>query len=303
MSSRVFIRGARLLAIASVVAIGVNSIVWAIADWHLADMRVYQEAALRIRAGEPLYGGDVDALSAYRYAPWFAYAWVPLTYLPQAAINILWSAFLLVGAALSTWAVVRRPSAARVILVLLVGPILFGISAIGNVQAPMIALLILGIPRRWGWLAVGAAASLKVVPLLLALVFVAERRWWQAAAAVVSAVALWLPVAWMSADAVTFDPGLARTLPAAAWLAVGGLAVGTAALLAWRESRHAALAAATAAILALPRLFVYEISLLLVGTLELERRQDEVHRQPGSRRNVRVAPERVSVRHTDPGND
>lgn len=270
MSVRVLIRGARLLVIACVVAIGVNSIVWAIADWHLADMRVYQEAALRIRAGEPLYGGDVDALSAYRYAPWFAYAWVPLTYLPQGVINILWSGLLLAGAALSTWAVVHPRAPARVILVMLMGPILVGISAIGNVQAPMIALLMFGMPRRWGWLAVGVAASLKVVPLVLALVFVAERRWWQAGAAVISAAALWLPVAWMGADALTFDPGPARTLPQAAWLAVGGLAVTTAAVLAWRGSRHAALGAAAAAVLVLPRLFVYEVTLLTAAAQRVE---------------------------------
>ena len=96
-------RYARLIAIAVIVAIGVNSIVYAIFDWHLADMHVYQDAALRIRAGEPLYGGDVDALSAYRYAPWFAYAWVPLTYLPQAVIDVGWSVFLLAGSALALW--------------------------------------------------------------------------------------------------------------------------------------------------------------------------------------------------------
>src|SRR5688572_27061268 len=100
-------RFARLIAIAVIVAIGVNSIVYAIFDWHLADMHVYQDAALRIRAGEPLYGGDVDALSAYRYAPWFAYAWVPLTYLPQIVIDVGWSIFLLAGSALALWPGIR----------------------------------------------------------------------------------------------------------------------------------------------------------------------------------------------------
>src|SRR5688500_6182002 len=80
-------RFARVIAIAVIVAIGVISIVYAIFDWHLADMHGYQDAPPRIRAGEPLYGGDVDALSAYHYAPWFAYAWVPRTYLPQIVID------------------------------------------------------------------------------------------------------------------------------------------------------------------------------------------------------------------------
>ena len=261
-------RFARLVAIAVIVAIGVNSIVWAVADWHLADMHVYQEAALRIRAGEPLYGGDVDPLSAYRYAPWFAYAWVPLTGVPQAALNVGWSAFLLGGSALAIWAGLRHGGPAQLFVALLMGPILFAISAGGNIQGPMLALLLIGIPRRWAGVAVGIAASLKVFPIVLVLIFVAQRRWWQVAIALATAAALWLPALGMDAAAVTFDPGLARTLTEPLWLLTAALALATAALLALRRSRYVALAAATAAVLTLPRLFVYEVSFLMVGTLD-----------------------------------
>jgi hypothetical protein len=228
-------------------------------------MHVYQDAAIRIRAGEQLYGGEVGTLDAYRYAPWFAYAWVPLTYLPQPMIDVVWSAFLLVGSAVAIRAVARPLTGSTLILLSLVAPILFGISAIGNVHGPMMALLLLGMPRRWGGIAVGIAASLKVVPILLVLVFIAQRRWTQLAAAVATAAALWLPIVWMDVDMVTLDPGAARSLPDVMWLPVAGLALGAAAVLAWRRSPNAALGAATAAILALPRLFVYEISLLLVA--------------------------------------
>ena len=261
-------RIARLVAIAVIVAIGVNSVVWAIADWHLADMHVYQDAALRLRAGQQLYGGDVDTLSAYRYAPWFAYAWIPLTLLPQPVIDVGWSAFLLAGSAIATWLVVRPATRPRVALALLVGPILFGISAIGNLQGPMLALLMLGMPRRWAGLAIGLAASLKVAPLLLALALVAERRWMQAAIAVTASVILWAPVLWLGAEPITLDPGLARTLPVPVWLLVAGVALSIAVFLAWQRSRYSALAAAAAALLALPRLFVYDITLLVVGTVD-----------------------------------
>ncbi|MGI8929495.1 MAG: glycosyltransferase 87 family protein [Candidatus Limnocylindrales bacterium] len=261
-------RYARLVAIAVIVAIGVNSIVWAIADWHLADMHVYQDAALRIRAGEPLYGGDVDSLSAYRYAPWFAYAWVPLTYLPQGMIDFGWSVFLVTGSALAIWASLRGGGHSRVLLALVMAPILFGISAIGNVQGPMLALLMIGLPRRWAGLAVGVAASLKLAPLILALIFLAQRRWWQFLTAVATTTVLWLPAVWMAIDPVTFDSGLARTLPQPLWLAVAAVGLISATALAWKRSRHVTLAAALAAVLAIPRLFVYDISLLLVGTLD-----------------------------------
>ena len=262
------VRIARAVVLAVVIAIGINAVVWAVLDWHLADMHVYQDAALRIRAGDQLYGGEVGTLNAYRYAPWFAYAWVPLSYLPQPVIDVAWSAFLLTGSAVAIRAVARPITGSTLILSALMAPILFGISAIGNVHGPMMALLVLGMPRRWGGLAVGIAASLKVVPFLLVLVFIAQRRWSQAAVAVATTAVLWLPIVWMDVDLVTLDPGAARSLPDVLWLPMAGMATGVAAVLAWRRSPRAALAAATAAILTLPRLFVYEISLLLVALVE-----------------------------------
>lgn len=266
-------RVARLVAIAVIVAIGVNSIVWAIADWHLADMHVYQDAALRIRRGEQLYGGAVDALSAYRYAPWFAYAWVPLTYLPQPIVDVGWSVFLLAGSAFALWPGLREGGRSQLLVLLFMAPILFAISAVGNVHGPVLALLMLGIPRRWAGLAVGFTASLKLIPIVLTLIFVAQRRWWQVVIAVGTAAVLWLPAAFMDAATVTFDPGPARTLPEPVWPLVAAAAILGAGVLAWRRSRYVALAAASAAVLAIPRLFVYEISLLLVGTLGLRRHE------------------------------
>ncbi len=132
----------------------------------------------------------------------------------------------------------------------------------------MLALLLIGLPRQWAGVAVGVAASLKLVPLVLVLVFVAQRRWWQVVAAIATAAILWLPALLTGADLVTFDPGLARTLPQPVWLAGAAMAVAGAAFLAWRRSPYVALAASTAAVLVLPRLFVYEISLVMVGTVD-----------------------------------
>ena len=53
----------------------------------------------RLREGAGLYPvlTNVDASEVYRYAPWFAWLTVPWTYLPQQVAGALWSAVLLVG--------------------------------------------------------------------------------------------------------------------------------------------------------------------------------------------------------------
>ena len=279
--SRLASRAGRLAVVAILTGVGLSLIIWAVADWHLHDMEVYEAAAWRIRNGEPLYGGEVDTLSAYRYAPWFAYAWVPLTYLPTMAVRIGWSVLLLAATLVALWPFATRRS---FLLVVLFGPILVGITAIGNVHPAMMALLVWGLPSRWGGIAVGVAASLKVVPILLVLGFVAERRWRQAGIALATAALLWLPVLGQEIAPVSFDPGLARTLATPAWVATAAAAVGLAAWLASRRSRLTTLASATAALLALPRLFVYDVSLLMVGALPPRAADSTAAARPDGRR-------------------
>lgn len=250
------------IALTLLIGIGVNNVAEGIADWHLHDMHVYHDAAMRLRSGDVLYGGGVDANTAYRYAPWFAWAWQPLTFLPDVVVQIGWSVALLAATALAT-ASLWHPNRASILLMLLFAPLLFGISTGGNVQALMLAALVWGIPRRWGWLAVGLAGSLKVVPLAYCVVFIAQRRWWQAAGAVALAAALWAPVLWMTIEPITFAAGPARTLATPIWITLAASAGIGALLLATVRSRYTALAAGIAAVLALPRLFVYELALLL----------------------------------------
>lgn len=251
-----------LLAAALLTAIGAAYIGEGLANWNLLDMSAYREAALRIRAGEVLYGGDVHLNSAYRYAPWFAYAWVPLTYLPDALVRVGWSCLLLLGVALSIRPLMRRERA-RLLLLLLFAPLMFGAASGGNVQPLMIGALVWGLPTRWGWLAVGFAASLKLIPLAFCAVFIAERRWWQAIAAMVLTAILWLPILWLPIEPITFETGLARILPAPLWLIIPLFGALVALLFAARRSRFTALAAALAALVALPRLFIYELGMLL----------------------------------------
>lgn len=251
-----------IAALVLLLGIGAASIAEALTNWNLLDMTAYRDAALRIRADEVLYGGDVHLNSAYRYAPWFAYAWVPLTYLPDAVVRVVWSLLLTIGA-LAAIAPLLKLDRTHVLLLALFVPLLIGTVSGGNVQPLMIGVLVAGLSTRWGWLAVGFAASLKLIPLAFCAVFIAQRRWTQLAGALLLTALLWLPVAWMPIDPITFETGLARMLPTPLWVLIP-LAGGAVALwFAFRQSPYTPLAAALAAVLALPRLFVYEIAILL----------------------------------------
>jgi len=109
---------------------------------------VYLEAARRLRHGRPLYvAGDV-AVNSYWYAPWYAAAWVPFTFLPREVVAVAWSAVLLAATAavaLLLW----RMRGTGALLALMVAPALFAVSAGGNVQALMVLALLLGFHRSW----------------------------------------------------------------------------------------------------------------------------------------------------------
>src|SRR4026208_987385 len=83
-------RLARTVVLAFIVAITILNVVWAIGDWHLHDMNVYWTAAEQWRqTGNPYTPvPTADADSVYRYAPWFAAAWVPLTLRPRLPVEI-----------------------------------------------------------------------------------------------------------------------------------------------------------------------------------------------------------------------
>jgi hypothetical protein len=253
---RVLARLPYLVCLAIVFGIGLSQVVLAVTDWRLDDWAIYRAAADRILAGKPLYSAG-DALHAYRYAPWLAYVAVPFS-------GPTWSAVMLAGSGLAVLPLMRRwrQPEALVLLGIFV-PILFYLSSSGNVQGPMLAALVWGLPTRLAFLAVGLAASLKVTPILFAFVLVAERRWWQAAGAVLVAGVLWLPVLWVGTDAATFASGAAQLLPTPVWALAVLASVGLTGWLAYRRSQLTGLASGVAAILSLPRLFLYDVTMLL----------------------------------------
>jgi Glycosyltransferase family 87 len=262
------VRLARTVALAVILAIGIVNLYWAVTGWTLSDAAAYWNAAMRLRDGGQLYPvlPNVDASDVYRYAPWFAWAVIPVTYLPVQLAGALWSLVLL---AASGWALLPLVRARAWLLLALFAPILVGISAVGNVQALIVAALAHGLERRSGPLWIALAASLKITPLAFALVYAGRREWRRFAAACALTGLLWAPALLYDLRGYATEAGQAASLFAVPVLYAGVIAIAIGVTLALARSRAGWLAAATTVVLALPRLFVYDVSFVLLGIAHL----------------------------------
>ncbi|MEP6468799.1 MAG: glycosyltransferase 87 family protein [Chloroflexota bacterium] len=262
------IRIARTVAMAVIIGIGIFNLYQALIGWTLADASAYWNAGLRLRAGGDLYPlvPILEASDVYRYAPWFAWVAVPFTYLPIEVAGAIWSVILLAASAIAVQPLVK---ARAWLLLALFGPILVGISANGNVHALLMAGLMHGVERRSGPVWIALAASLKVFPLLLALVYAGRRQWIRFALAVLLTGLLWAPALLYDLSNYPSQAGRAVALSAipVLYFVVAGMAIGAA--LALAKTRFAWLAAATTVTLALPRLFVYDVTYLMLGVLSI----------------------------------
>lgn len=250
--------------IALIIGLGIGNLYWAVTDWSQSDAAAYWQAGLRLRDGAPLYPvfADADASNIYRYAPWFAFAAIPFTFLPVEAAGALWS---LVLVAASTAAVLPLARRRAWVLVAFFFPILIGISAVGNVQALMVAWLLWGVDRRSGPLWIALAASLKAVPVLLALVYVGRRQWVRAGMTMALSALLVAPAFLYDLSGYVTTSGQAGTLVQLPIL-YGAAVAAACALTLVAPRRLGWLVGATSVALATPRLFVYDVTYLLVGT-------------------------------------
>ncbi|MEK6191320.1 MAG: glycosyltransferase family 87 protein [Chloroflexota bacterium] len=206
--------GIRVQRILQAVALGFG-IALAILSVHTGilwtDGQVYWEAGQRAAAGQPLYPAGVDPETAYKYAPWFAWAWALLTFLPEPLVAGAWTVAMVAAWALPTTAMLRMGWAGRAVAALAAPPLL--IAALGgNVQPAVVALLWAFLDRRWGPLAIGLAASLKLFPALFAVTYLARREWGRALTALVAGAVLWLPVLAYEFDAYPSAIGGALSL-------------------------------------------------------------------------------------------
>lgn len=197
------------------------------------DANVYYDAALAVAAGGTPYT-DPGRTEVYRYAPWFAYAWVPLTALPREMAIEVWRIAMAACAVAAVVPLVRLRDPAAVTLGLLIGGQLLNSAGFGQAQPLLIAALTLTACHP---LAVGLMGSLKLHPLAFMAGYVAERRWRALLLSLVAFGVAWLPMfAFDLSEYVTSYPvgtGSLVTLAPLLWamavplagLAVAGLAV------------------------------------------------------------------------------
>ena len=272
-------RVAKLVAIAVLIGWSSSQIWFRTTDWSLSDMDAYWNAALRLREGDLLFPplADVSAPDVYRYSPWFAAAWVPLTFLPKAAVAIGWSVTLL-GATLLCLRPLMRSDLTSVATAMFFGSFLIWAASVGNIQPLLVAGLIHVLDRRAGPVAVGFAASLKAVPILLLLVYAGRGEWGRvgiglAVAAALSATFLLVDLAHYPSAPGDAPSPLFAISPVLFVIGVVGLAL-LAIRLASRRSPFDRLSAAGTALAALPRITLLDLPMLLVGIRpNLERRK------------------------------
>ena len=232
-----------------------------------SDVAAYWGAAERIRNGEPLYvAGLANAPDLYRYAPWFAYAWVPLTLLPRELVTDVWVVLMLVAALASTLPLLRHGLAGTAGFALF-APLQVQGAIFGNVQPLLVLMLLWGVERRSGplWIAVGA--SLKAVPLLLALVYAGRGEWLRAGLALLLTVVLVAPAFLFDLSGYSRQAGPGNMSLIAVASSVFVVVAVLAACLAFlgARTRYRWVLGALAVIAALPRFLTYEVSFLLVG--------------------------------------
>ena len=303
-------RVARLIALAAAVmgAVLLIGAAWSV-DVH-PDAEAYWLAANRLRDGLALYGGPQgDETEIYRYAPWFAFAWVPLTYLSHDAALALWRAMLLAASFAAVWPLVRRPSPASVTLAVLMGGLLISHLPAANATPLMVGMLVVGVRSRVGPILLGLAGSLKVFPLLLVAGYVAERRWLYAAVAIAVSSMLWLNI--LAFDVLLYTQiggpsfyvgGLSLlSVSPLLWLPIAVACAGVVITLAVRRSPWTWLAAGAAIPLAVPRVWLPDASYLLVGLAslgELPGARDRIARRTLSGTSRAASPGGTSVRES-----
>ena len=271
------VRTARLLVVALLIGIGIAEALRAIQVMLGAglidhpDLDAYLGAAQRLRDGLPLYpeypGISQDADFLYRYAPWFAFAFIPMTFLPRDLVAVIWDVVLLAATFACVWPLMRARTMTSIALAMFLGGYLMKTTAFANVHALMLVPLVYGVDRRLGPLWIAIAASLKAFPVLLVVAYVGRREWARAAATLGLTAVLVAPMlAFDLTHYPTESAGAWLSLPAispAVWLLVTALLA--ALTLRYARTRFGWLLAAVTMILASPRIHQPYLAGLVIG--------------------------------------
>jgi hypothetical protein len=273
---RVMIKPRRTSTLESVARTAVLSIslawlAYVLASWFLAwepaDAGAYYDAASRLRDGLPLYlAMNPEAHEVYRYAPWFAYAWIPVTVLPRDVALHLWSLVMLVASGVAVWPIARLRTTAAVSLAALLGAFLVETAMFGNAHPGVVALMVVTASRRSFPVWLGVAASIKLVPIAFVIVWLGRREWPPAMVAVAVFALLWLPALFFDLSAYVTDPGTGLlslyAVSPLLWLIGATVAAGVALTLAARRSRYAWIATGVLAFIGPPRVVLSYLAFL-----------------------------------------
>jgi len=252
------------------VALGLETLVLHATTDPVHDLRIYYDAGARLNAGQPLYDADAtDSEGLYLYPPLTAIAFRPLAILPFEVVAVGWELAMVAALTMTIWrAGVREPVVLAVAWLAL--PILWALS-IGQIEPLVTLLLAVGSP-----VGVALAANLKVFPVLVAIYWLARREWHAVARLLLALAALlvvqavlepaataeWLRLTWLRpAFAVRSISPFA--IHPVVWLvfvaALAAIAVRSA------RTRYGWAAAVALAVLAYPRLLVYQLMSLLAA--------------------------------------
>lgn len=240
--------------------------------WNPADARAYYLAAERLRDGEPLYPAmHPDAHEVFRYAPWFAVAFLPFTLMPIDLATHVWSVLMLACAGLAVIPVARLGGRAAVLLSALLGALLAETAMFGNAHPLVVAMLSWTIARPSAPWWVGAAASIKLAPIGFVLPWLGLRRLRDSITAVAVAALLFAPILAFDLSGYVTSPGTGLVSPYAAspvlWLLGAVGAVVAVIWLSLRASPYAYVAAGAAMFLIPPRVSTAYIAFLLPATV------------------------------------
>jgi len=259
---------ARLAVTVLLVAMLAIGVATAAANWHLTDLKAYLAAAdLLASGGNPF---EVQLWERglpyhYHYSPWFAALLVPALALPAGVVSVGWSLLLGAAAAVSLVPLVQRHGRHSAPLVLLMAFLYLNLVAEGNVQALLLAGLVWTLERRSGPVMIGVAASIKLVPILLALVYVGRGEWRRALLAAAVTALLLAPSLLFEIAPTALETGGTGLFSMAPWLWGIGAVGAVAGTLYLARGRHAWLAASIATVLALPRLLIFDVTNLVTA--------------------------------------
>ncbi|HEX7067182.1 MAG TPA: glycosyltransferase 87 family protein [Candidatus Limnocylindria bacterium] len=266
-----------------VLAVSLAWLAYVLASWFLvwdpADAGAYYDAAARLRDGLPLYQPmNPEAHEVYRYAPWFAYAWIPVTVLPRDVALHAWSFLMLVASGVAVWPIVRLGTVAAVSLAALLGAFLAETAMFGNAHPAVVALMVVTATRRSFPIWLGVAASIKLVPIAFVLVWLGRRQWGPALVALVTVGILWLHAAFFDLGGYVTDPGTGLlslyAVSPVLWIGVAVTATGLAVVMAASRSRYSWIATAALAFIGPPRVVLSYLAFLAPAVVLTLRERD-----------------------------